>query len=190
MYDYLKGKIVERKPDHVVIDVGGVGYRVDVSLSTYEKLPRSGEVKLLTYLRVSEDDHRLYGFATQAERELFLRLMAVPQLGPSKAVAILSRATPEELTRAIEEGDLTKLKSIKGIGAKIASRLILELRGKLPDEAGKGADASSSTRDACSALVRLGIDRRQAEEAVGKAVKELGSDAAIEELIRRSLKHV
>ena len=190
MYEYLSGRIVERKPDHVVIDVGGVGYRVDVSFSTYERLPRGGETKLLTYLRVSENEHRLYGFATERERELFLRLMAVQQLGPSKAVAILSRVSPEELSRAIEEGDLSVLRSIKGIGGKIASRLVLELRGKLPDEAGKDAEASSITRDAGSALVRLGIDRKQAEEAVQKAMKDLGGDAAVEDVIRRSLKHV
>jgi Holliday junction DNA helicase RuvA len=191
VFDYVSGRLAMRKPAFAVIDAGGVGYRVEIPLSTYEKLPREGPVKLYTYLRVSEDAHRLYGFATEREREIFLKLVdGVQQLGPSKALAILSSTNPEDLVRAIEAGDVAFLKNIKGIGEKIANRLIVELRGKLPESAGKGAEDSSLTRDGVGALVALGYDRRQAEEAVRRAQKDLGPEALVEEVIKRSLQHV
>ncbi len=188
MYDFLSGRLAVRKPSYVVVDVGGVGYRVEIPLSTYEKLPREGEVKIFTWLKVSEDALRLFGFATEREREIFLRLVdGVQQLGPAKAVAILSSASPEELIRAVEEGDVAFLKNIRGVGEKIANRLIVELRGKLPAEAGKETAEASLTRDVVSALVGLGYDRRQAEEAVRRARKELGDRVPVEDLIKRSL---
>ena len=191
MYEYLSGKLAVRKPSYAVVDVGGVGYRLEIPLSTYEKLPREGNVKLFTYLRVSEDAHRLYGFATEREREIFLKLVdGVQQLGPAKALTILSSAGPEELVRAIDEGDVAFLKNIKGIGEKIANRLVVELRGKLPDAAGMGAADSSLTKDGVGALVALGYDRRQAEEAVRRAQKDLGPEARVEDVIKRSLQHV
>jgi len=191
VYEYLSGTLAVRKPSYAVVDVGGVGYRLEIPLSTYEKLPREGSVRIFTYLRVSEDAHRLYGFATEREREIFLRLVdGVQQLGPAKALTILSSAGPEELVRAIEEGDVAFLRGIKGIGEKIANRLVVELRGKLPEAAGKGGGDTSLTRDAAGALVSLGYDRRQAEEAVRRAQKELGSDVPVEEIIKRSLQHV
>jgi Holliday junction DNA helicase RuvA len=191
VFDYVSGRLAVRKPSFAVIDAGGVGYRIEIPLSTYEKLPREGTVKLFTYLRVSEDAHRLYGFATEREREIFLKLVdGVQQLGPSKALAILSSTDPEGLVRAIEAGDVAFLRNIKGIGEKIANRLIVELRGKLPESAGKGAGDSSLTRDGVGALVALGYDRRQAEEAVRRAQKDLGPEAPVEEVIKRSLQHV
>lgn len=191
MYDYLSGKLAVRKPSYAVVEAGGVGYRVEIPLSTYEKLPRDGPVKLFTWLRVTDDDLRLYGFATEREREIFLRLVeGVQQLGPSKAVAILSSVSPEELARAIEEGDVAFLKNIRGIGEKIANRLVVELKGKLPAAAGKEPPEASLSRDAVAALVSLGFDRRQSEEAVRRARKEVGADGAVEELIKRSLAHV
>lgn len=191
MYDYVCGRIAVRKPSHAVIDVGGVGYRIEIPLSTYEKLPREGTVKLYTWLRVSEDDHRLYGFATEAERELFLRLVeSVQQLGPAKAVSILSSVSPADLSRAIDQGDVAYLKNIRGIGDKIANRLVVELRGKLPQPAGKDGEGASITKDAVTALVVLGYERRQAEDAVRRAQKDLGSGAAVEDVIKRSLSHV
>lgn len=191
MYDFLSGRIAVRKPEYAVVDVNGVGYRVEIPLSTYEKLPREGTVKLFTFLKVSDDDLRLYGFATEREREIFLKLVdTVQQLGPSKALAILSSVSPEALSRAIEEEDVAFLKAIKGIGEKIAHRLIVELKGKLPSAAGKGPEDSSTSKDAVGALVSLGYDRRQAEEAVRKALKDLKGEAPVEEVIKRSLTHV
>lgn len=191
MYDFLSGRLAVRKPDHAVLDVNGVGYRVDIPLSTFEKLPREGVVKLYTFLRVSDDDLRLYGFLTEREREIFLKLVeGVQQLGPAKALSILSSVSPEALSRAIEEEDVAFLKNIKGIGEKIAHRLIVELKGKLPSGAGKDDGGPSTSKDAVGALVALGYDRRQAEEAVRRALKDIKGDASVEEVIKRSLTHV
>ena len=191
MYDYLNGRIAARKPGYAVVDVGGVGYRVEIPLSTYEKLPREGNVRLYTYLKVSDDDLRLYGFATEGEREIFLRLVdGVQQLGPAKAIAILSSVSPQELMRAIEEEDVAFLRNIKGIGEKIANRLIVELKGKLPTAAGNEPADSSKSKDSVGALVRLGYDRREAEEAVRKALKDLKGDVSVEDVIKRSLTYV
>src|SRR5689334_7061012 len=150
MYDHLRGRIAVRKPTHLVIDVAGVGYRVDIPLSTYEAMPTSGEAMVYTYLKVAEDALRLYGFATERERDLFRRLVdGVSGLGPARAVAILSNISVTELQRAIEEGDAGALKRVRGIGDKLASRLIVELKGRLLDElaAGKGSEAASLERD-------------------------------------------
>ena len=119
MYDFLSGRIALRKPDYAVLDVNGVGYRVEIPLSTYEKLPREGVIKLFTFLRVSDDDLRLYGFLTEREREIFLKLIdGVQQLGPAKAISILSSVSPEALSRAIESEDVAFLKNIRGSAKK------------------------------------------------------------------------
>src|SRR5882762_6085442 len=114
MYDHLRGRLASRKPTHLVIEAGGVGYRVDIPLSTYAAIPASGEVTVFTYLKVSEDAMRLYGFATERERELFRRLVeGVTGLGPARAVAILSNIGVADLQRAIEEGDAEALKRVR-----------------------------------------------------------------------------
>ena len=191
MYDYLSGRVAVRKPGYAVIDAGGVGYRVEITLSTFERLPREGTAKLFTYLKVTDDDLRLYGFLTEREREVFLKLVeGIQQLGPSKAIAILSSVSPEELMRAIEEGDVAYLRRIKGVGEKIANRLIVELKGKLPPEAGMGAEGASMNDEAVRAMMSLGYDRKPAEDAVRRAKKDLGEKATMEDLIRRSLQHV
>lgn len=191
MFDFLSGRIAARKPAYAVVDVNGVGYRVEITLSTFERLPREGGVKLFTYLKVSDDDLRLYGFLTEREREVFLKLVeGVQQLGPAKAVAILSSVSPEELMRAIDEGDVNFLKRIKGVGEKIANRLVVELKGKLPPEAGIGSEAASKNDEAVRAMMSLGYDRKPAEDAVRRALKELGEKSSVEDVIRRSLQHV
>jgi Holliday junction DNA helicase RuvA len=191
VYEYLSGRLAAKSPTHAVVDVNGVGYRVDISLSTYEKLPRDGTVKLHVWLRVSDDDLRLFGFATERERQLFLRLVeGVQQLGPMKAIQILSSCSLDQLTRAIEAGDAAFLKGIKGVGEKLANRLIVELRGKLPADAGKDPEDASTTRDAVAALLSLGYERKPAEEAVRRAMKDLKGAAPVEEVVRRSLSHV
>jgi holliday junction DNA helicase RuvA len=192
MYDYLSGQLTAKRPGRITVDVAGVGYRVEIPLSTFEKLPKSGPVKVFTWLKVSDDDLRLFGFATEREREIFLRLVdGVSQLGPAKALMILSSAPIDQLVRAIEDGDAKFFRRIKGIGEKLASRMIVELKGKLPDDgAGIGPAATSITKDAVSALLNLGYDRGQAEEAVRRALKDLPQDAAIEDVIKRSLIHV
>lgn len=192
VYEYLQGAVATLAPGHVCVDVNGVGYRVEIPLSTFEKLPRSGTVKVYTWLKVSDDALKLYGFASERERDFFLRLVeGVGQLGPAKALAILSSAKLDDLTRAIEAGDAGFLKRIKGIGEKLANRLIVELKGKLPSEvAGKGPLGTSTSKDAVAALQGLGYDRAEAEEAVRKAARELPPESPLEEVIRRSLANV
>lgn len=192
MYAYISGQLVSKKPDHVVVETGGVGYRIEIPLSTYEKLAREGAVRIFTYLKVAEDVHKLFGFATERERDMFLRLIEhVSQLGPAKAIAILSGIGVDELVKAIDEADVGALKRVKGIGEKLANRLVVELKGKLPDTvaAGKGADVTSMVRDAVQALVALGYERPEAEKVVRRAQKDLPPGAPLEELIRRSLSH-
>ncbi|MBI2899413.1 MAG: Holliday junction branch migration protein RuvA [Planctomycetes bacterium] len=192
MYEYLSGTLAARTPSHVCIDVNGVGYRVEIPLSTYEKLPRSGAVKLHTWLKVSDDALRLYGFATERERDFFVRLVeSVGQLGPAKALALLSSTGIDDLTRAIEEGDVATLRRVKGIGEKLASRLVVDLKGKLPaDLAGKAAAGTSLSKDAVTALQGLGYDRSEAEEAVRKALRDLPAEPPLEDVIKRSLANV
>jgi Holliday junction DNA helicase RuvA len=190
VYDYISGRLVVRKPTYCVVDANGVGFRLEIPLSTFEKLPRDGPVRLLAYLKVAEDDQKLFGFATEHERDLFLQLLQVSQLGPSKAVQILSGITVAELRRAIADGDAATLKRVRGIGDKLANRLIVELRGKLPEEAaGKDPEAASRTQDAVGALVALGWDRGAAETAVRRALKDVGAGAPVEDIIRRSFAH-
>lgn len=193
MYEYLAGRIAVRKPTYAVVDVGGVGYRVEIPLSTFERLPDQGGATLYTYLKVAEDSHRLYGFATLREREVFARLVdVVTGLGPARAIAILSNIGVTDLQKAIDEGDVGALKRVKGIGDKLATRLIVELKGKLPDEmaAGKEGGGASLDKDAVQALVALGYDRTESDRAVRAARKELGSSARLEEVIKRSLANV
>ena len=191
MYEYLSGRLAARQPGLAVVDVNGVGYRVEIPRSTYEKLPREGAVKLHTWLKVSDDDLRLYGFLTTRERDIFLRLVeGVQQLGPSKALSILSHVSPEQLMRAVDGADVAFLKAIKGVGDKLAHRLIVELKGKLPVEAGGEAGGPSVMEETVRAMVSLGYERRPAEDAVRRALRELGEKAAVEDVLRRSLAHV
>ncbi|MBI4566631.1 MAG: Holliday junction branch migration protein RuvA [Planctomycetes bacterium] len=192
MYDFIAGRIVVRKPTYAVIETNGVGYRIDIPLSTFEGLPESGFVKVFTYLKVAEDGHRLFGFATARERDLFQRLVeGVNGLGPSRAVNMLSHVGVEELHRAIEEGDAAALKNVRGIGEKLASRLIVELKGKLPKETGGNESKAASLEvDAKLALVALGYAPAEADRAVRRARAELGSGSRVEELIKRSLSYV
>ena len=191
MYDYLSGRLAARQPGLAVVDVHGVGYRVEIPLSTYEKLPREGAVTLHTWLKVSDDDLRLYGFLTTRERDIFLRLVeGVQQLGPAKALAILSHVSPEQLMKAVDGSDVAFLKSIKGVGDKLANRLIVELKGKLPPAAGTEGAGPSVMEETVRAMVSLGYERRPAEEAVRRALRELGEKAKVEDVLRRSLAHV
>lgn len=191
MYDYLQGRLALKKAQYVVVDVGGVGYRLEVPLSTFRRLPEGGNVKLFTYLKVSDDDLRLYGFASEEEREVFVRLVGmVAQLGPSKALAILSAVEVPDLRRAVEEGDVEALQGIRGIGSKIANRLMVELKGKLPESmrgAGEEGGGASISKDAVEALVSLGYLRPEAEERVRRCRKDLKEKGSVEELLRRCL---
>jgi len=193
MFDYLEGKIAEKKPIYVVIDVNGVGYKIRIPISTYDKIKNSERTKLLTYLKVSEDEIKIYGFATEQERQVFMQLInSINRLGPSKAIAILSNVVGiDELITAIENEDVDFLRKIKGVGNKIANRLIVELKGKLPYSAGtKESDKDNSLsiiRDAVQALVSLGYQGDKVEEVIRKVKSQMSSNIKLEDLIKKCL---
>lgn len=200
MYHYLNGKITEKTPVAVILDVNGIGYEVRVSLSTFSSLPNLGEtVKLFTHFVVREDAQLLYGFATEEEREAFRLLISISGIGPKLAITLLSGVTLPELRRAIQEKNIPVLTAISGIGQKTAERVIVELKdkiGKAEVSAGKELvhDASVSDQmveDSILALVSLGYTKQKAKEAVQKTLKAmLGKKPSVEEIIRAALKHV
>ena len=200
MYHYLNGKIAEKTPTAVILDVNGIGYEVRVSLSTFSSLPNLGEtVKLFTHFVVREDAQLLYGFATEEEREAFRLLISISGIGPKLAITLLSGVTLPDLKRAIQEKNIPVLTAISGIGQKTAERVIIELKdkiGKAEISAGKELihDASVSDQmveDSVAALVSLGYTKQKAKDAVQKVLKaSLGKKVSVEEIIRAALKHV
>lgn len=200
MYHYLNGKVAEKMPAAVILDVNGVGYEVRISINTFSALPGLGQpAKLLTHFIVREDAQLLYGFATEEERDLFKLLLSVSGIGPKMAITLLSGMTISELKAAIREGSLVVLSSVSGIGKKTAERVIVELKDKLPREAEKASKdilhdmsvADATVDDAVQALVALGYVKQKAKEAVQKVLKAaLGKKLTVEEIIRAALKHV
>ncbi|MGV8879341.1 MAG: Holliday junction branch migration protein RuvA [Sphingobacteriaceae bacterium] len=192
MYAYIEGKVVFRCPTHVVIDAGGVGYHIHISLNTYSSLPQTEKCKLYTWLYVKEDAHTLYGFAEEGERRLFLHLISVSGIGPNTGRMILSSITPSEIQTAIVKGDVPLIQRIKGIGPKTAQRVILELQDKLRKE---GPDTLISVPvnhtvkdEALSALVMLGFARTVAEKALDQALHKSEGSLTVEQLIKIALK--
>ncbi len=194
MFAYLKGLVDYKDPTLVVLDVNGVGYQINIPLSTYEVLPlKSKLVKLLIYYHVREDTQSLFGFATKEEKDLFLMLINISGIGPKMALTILSGATPAQFKNRIISGDLKALTLISGIGMKTAKRIIVELREKfvgmdeeLPEEITGGA-VSKIGDEALRALLALGYRRGESLDAVKKAYKELGGEASIEKFIKVAL---
>ena len=196
MIAYLQGKLAESTPTSVVVDCGGVGYAVLIPVSSYDKLPAlGGEVKLLTYHHVNGQDgtQQLFGFATAAERAMFLLLISISGIGPKLACNILSSASVPGLRQAIAAGDTQTLSSLRGIGKKTAERLVVELKDKVGEAAGPaGAGALAAARDpkltdAIRALVSLGYKQADAQKAVAAAGEKLGPDATVEKLVRAAL---
>jgi len=196
MIGRLSGRVARKAPNAALIDVGGVGYQVVIPLSTFYALPAEGEAAALEYsTQVREDAIQLFGFATEREKRLFEQLIAVSKIGPKLATAVLSGMPVEDLCDAIAAGDVARLATIPGVGAKTAERMALELRGKVaPAAAEQGraaetpapADAGArAAEDAVAALVNLGYRQKDAERAVGRAGRE--GQTAIEALIRRAL---
>lgn len=187
----LRGRMLRKGPQEVVVDVGGVGYRVAIPLSTFYRLGEPGsEVRLLTYTHVREDALALFGFLTEAEQDLFERLIDVAGVGPRLALAILSGIEPPDLVAALRDGDVARLTRIPGVGRKTAERLVLELKDKVQRLAASPArapSAGSPRDDLVSALVHLGYSRPEAERGVDRALRE-GGDERFEDLLRRTLR--
>lgn len=198
MYHYLSGKLIEKSPTAIVIDVNGIGYDLTIPVSTYASLPALGEqVKLLTHFVVREDAQLLYGFATEEERKMFRLLISISGIGPKIANTALSGILVEDLKAAIKEGNVAILTSVSGIGKKTAERIVIELREKVILEGGKATGAKSSSllisseaEDAVQALIALGYSKNEAQTAVDKAQKSASEKLAVDKLVRNALKYV
>jgi Holliday junction DNA helicase RuvA len=190
----VSGTVLARRPDHVVVDCGGVGYRLSVSSKTLEQVPAASQpATLFSHLILKDDGIQLYGFATEAERELFLRLISVSGVGPKMALTALSGSSPGELRKAIAAGDAKRFQIVPGIGRKTAERVIVELReaiaGELDGEAQSAPSAGDSPRAlARDGLVGLGYDATEADDMLTSAAAVLGEDATPEELIQAALR--
>jgi len=195
MIDYIKGQITELSPTEVIIETYGIGYRILISLQTYEVLNGKKDVIVYIHHYLREDEELYYGFATKDERELFRLLIGVSGIGASTARMMLSSLTADEIRNAIIAEDIKKIKSIKGIGLKSAQRLILELKDKVVK--GAGADnnvlfsstANAATEEAVTALVMLGFTKANVTKAVTAVLKE-NPGASLEEIIKQSLKRL
>ena len=193
MIAHLEGRLVEKTPTEVVIDCHGVGYHVNISLHTYSLLPDSEKIKLFTFLQIKEDAHTLFGFVEKAERELFKLLLSVSGVGASIARTMLSSLEPKEVIQAIGSGNVVTIQSIKGIGTKTAQRIILDLKDKVLklydlDEVSISG-YNTNREEALSALEVLGFNKKLAEKAVEKIVKETPA-ATVEAIIKQALKNL
>jgi Holliday junction DNA helicase RuvA len=194
MYAYLEGKFTMKNPAQVYVDINGVGYEVNISLNTYSHIQSSVSGKLFTYLQVKEDGHTLFGFFDKGEKDMFIQLISVSGIGASTARMMLSHLKPDEVSTAIQQGNVKLLESIKGIGKKTAERLVLELRDKVnkidsivPIHANLG---NSIQQDALNALVALGINKAQAETAIRKIAGVDDNSNNLEDLIKKALKAI
>ena len=198
MIAFLRGRVHDKQPNRVIVDVGGVGYDVHVPLSTFYEIGEVGaDVALRVHTHVREDALQLYGFLTELERQVFERLIAISGIGPKLAIVVLSGMEPRELVTAVQRADVARLTTIPGIGKKTAERIVLELKDRLtqiavPAAPGAAAPASSADQlrfDLLSALLNLGYHRQQAEKAIDATVKS-NPDASFEHAVRTALREL
>lgn len=197
MIAYLKGKLVYKDPTFVIIDISGVGYQVKISLQTFSKIKSEEQVMLLTYLHIKEDAHTLYGFKEESEKRLFLYLISISGVGPNTGIMILSSLSSEELETAIIQEDFKTIQNVKGVGAKTAQRIILELKDKIrkdtvldtaQTQVGFVKNGNKLREEALQALITLGFPKVAAEKNIAAVLKKTGSEISLEELIKASLK--
>ena len=198
MIAYLKGKLLEKEANTVIVETGGVGYEATIPLSTFYELGEAGEeIELRIYTYVREDALQLFGFRTLRERSLFLKLITVSGIGPKLAITMLSGMSSEEIIVAVRTDNLARLTSIPGVGKKTAERLVIELRDKLNEissasieERAAASNAPASVDavydDALSALINLGYQRNAAEKALKQAIQD-GTEMSVQKLLRKSL---
>jgi Holliday junction DNA helicase RuvA len=199
MIGQLRGHLVLKKPNMIILDVQGVGYEVHIPLTTFFELPVEGsEVALKVHTHVREDALLLYGFHTQREKDFFLKLITISGIGPKLAVAILSGARVEELAQAIAEGNLARLTAIPGVGRKTAERLVLELKSQITqfllaeqvEAAREGTKPSALEEDILSALVNLGYQRAAAEKALSTVLRSAECERTFEDVLRTTLRRL
>ena len=203
MYDYIQGKLAEINPAFAVVETGGIGFILSISLNTYTKLSGLDSCKLFTHLVVREDAHVLFGFADQEERELFRMLISVSGVGPNTARLLLSSMSVQELQQAIATGNVGLLKSVKGIGEKSAQRIIVDLKDKVDRgiQVPQKVEISHNTirEESLSGLIILGFPRKMAEKAIDEVIKnfklkegseEVRQGLSVEILIKEALKRL
>ncbi len=192
MIAYVKGDFINKTPATVHVDVHGVGYEVLISLNTYSSIQSLEKGVLFTFLHIKEDAHTLYGFFEVAEKEMFIKLISISGVGASTARMMLSSLKPEEIARAIVQGNTKLLESIKGIGKKSAERIILELKDKLSKQSLEAniypAVNNTTEQDALNALIALGIARPMAEQALRKISSSGPANEKVEDIIKQALK--
>ncbi len=193
MIAHIQGKLVEKNPTDVIIDSNGVGYLLNISLHTFSQIPDNEYLKLYTHLQVREDAHSLYGFSSKAERDIFRLLISVSGIGTNTARTMLSSLTPKQVREGIAVGDVALIQSIKGIGAKTAQRVIIDLKDKILkiydiDEVSV-SENNTNKEEALSALEVLGYNKKQAERVVDKIVV-LNAESTVETIIKQALKNL
>ncbi len=193
MITHLKGKLVEKNPTYVVVETGGIGYILHISLNTFSQLPDDEAVYLYTHLSVKEDSHTLYGFISKIEREIFRLLISVSGVGPSIARMMLSSMTTDEIQHAIASGNVALIQSVKGIGAKTAQRVLIDLKDKILKTFGIDevfvTASNTNKNEALSALEVLGFTKKQCEKVVEKILLE-DNTVSVEVLIKKALKNL
>lgn len=193
MIAQIQGRLVEKTPTEVVIDCGGVGYLINISLHTYSKITDSENLRLYTYLQIKDDAHTLFGFSEKIERELFKQLISVSGIGGNTARNMLSSLTPKELIQAIGSGDAKTIQSVKGIGVKTAQRVIIDLQEKVLKlfqiEEVSPVINNTNAEEALSALEVLGFARKGSERIVNKILKQ-DPQATVEQIIKLALKNL
>jgi Holliday junction DNA helicase RuvA len=189
---HIDGKLVQKTPTYVVIDCGGVGYSINISLFTYEKLPDAERIKLLTHLIIKEDSHTLYGFMDEEERTLFVQLISVSGVGPNTARLMLSSLRPNDIKQAITTDNWALIKTVKGIGEKTAQKVVIDLKNKVKsDGLSEGVLLAGSrnvlVEEALAALVMLGFSKNEAEKGLQK-IRQQNPQYTVEELVKNTLK--
>ena len=190
MITYIKGRLIEKTPTKIIVESYGIGYEINISLNTYEKIPDEENIKIYTYLQRKEDSDILFGFSSENERSIFQQLISISGIGPSTARTILSSISPAEIQEAVFSEDVNRIKSIKGIGLKTAQRLIIELKDKVELFDKKDIDLSGKNlnikNEALLALSALGFNKSKSENVVSKLYFE-NKDIELQELIKKSL---
>lgn len=193
MITQIRGRLIEKNPTDVVVDCNGVGYLLHISLNTFSSLPNDENVVLYTHLSIREDAHTLYGFINKTEREVFKLLISVSGVGPSTARTMLSSMTSEDIQNAIASENVALIQSVKGIGAKTAQRVIVDLKDKILktfniDEV-SAAQSNTNKEEALSALEVLGFNKKQADKVLNNILKDQ-PEASVETLIKQALKNL
>lgn len=194
MFEYIQGKVVGRQPTHLVVENGGIGYLLHITLNSYDQSEEGKDLKIYTWLQVQEDAHRLWGFMDPAEREVFLHLISVSGIGPNTARLILSGMTPDECRQAIITDNELAFRQVKGVGPKTAKRVMMELKDRILKTSGEalqakaGSQRQEAVEEALAALITLGFVKNQAEKAISQIVRQESGDLATESLVRMALR--